>query len=307
MAYDFPPYRPPSEANSILIRATRGCPWNRCGFCTMYKGIGFAKRTLEEIRADIDVAREVFGPRETAFIADSDSLLLPYIGEAVAYLRQQMPELRRVTSYARARTLAALGAEKLLRLKEAGLDRLHVGLESGDPETLAALDKGATPGHFIRAADAAHQAGLELSLYVLVGGGGESRWREHAEGSARVINRCRPQFVRLRTLVVQDGSPLKALADRGEFTIARPMTLLREIEALVERMEVSGCLLASDHVTNYLFLDEEVVFSGVNGRLPEEKEGILDHLRSTIRRLEACEETLQGPNDLYAMGYHRGL
>lgn len=307
MAYDFPPYRPPSEANSILIRATRGCPWNRCRFCTMYKGGRFARRTLEEIRADIDEAREVFGSRETAFIADSDSLLLPYIGEAIAYLRRQMPEIRRVTSYARARTLAALGPDKLKRLKDAGLDRLHVGLESGDPETLKTLDKGATLAHFVQAADAAHQAELELSLYVLVGGGGEARWWEHAEGSAEAINRCRPQFVRLRTLVVQDDSPLKGLVERGEFTIARPMTLLRETEALVERMEVSRCLLASDHVTNYLLIGGDVVFGGVNGRLSEDKEGILDHLRSTIRRLEPWGEALRGPNDLNAMGYHRGL
>lgn len=307
MPYEFPPYRPPSEANSVLIRATRGCPWNRCRFCTMYKGVGFARRSLEEIRADIDNAREVFGPRETAFIADSDSLLLPYIGEAIVYLRQRMPEIRRVTSYARARTLAALGSEKLARLKEAGLDRLHVGLESGDPETLATLDKGAAPEHFIRAADAARQADLELSLYVLVGGGGEARWREHAEGSARVINGCRPAFVRLRTLVVQDGSPLKALVDNGEFRIARPLTLLRETETLIDQMDVAGCLLASDHVTNYLFMAGGVVYSGVNGRLPEEKEGLLDHLRSTIRRVEPSRETLQGPNEMYAMGYHRGL
>ncbi len=273
----------------------------------MYKGVRFAKRTLEEIEADIDEVREVFGPREAAFIADSDSLLLPYLGEALAYLRRQMPEIRRVTSYARARTLAALGSARLARLKEAGLDRLHVGLESGDPEMLATLDKGATPEHFIRASEAVHRAGLELSLYVLVGGGGETRWREHAEGSAHMINRCRPQFVRLRTLVVQDGSPLQELLDRGEFTVARPMTLLRETEALVERLESSACLLASDHVTNYLFLDGDVVFDGVNGRLREDKEGILDRLRSTIHRLELCQERLQGPNDLYAMGYHRGL
>jgi radical SAM superfamily enzyme YgiQ (UPF0313 family) len=273
----------------------------------MYKGIKFARRTLTEIRADIDEAREVFGPRETAFIADSDSLLLPDIGEVIAYLRRQMPELRRVTSYARARTLAALGREKLAGLKAAGLDRLHVGLESGDPETLAAMDKGASPEHFFRAADASHQAGLELSLYVLAGGGGEGRWREHAAGTAEVINGCRPEFVRLRTLVVQDGSPLWAMAGRGEFLAARPMTLLRELELLVERLEVSGCLLASDHVTNFLLLGGELVFSGVNGRLPGDREQMLDLLRSTIRRRAPRAEALQGPNDLYAAGYHRGV
>jgi radical SAM superfamily enzyme YgiQ (UPF0313 family) len=273
----------------------------------MYKGVRFAKRTLAEIRADIDKAREVFGPRETAFIADSDSLLLPYIGEAIAHLRRRMPEIRRVTSYARARTLAHLGPEKLADLKAAGLDRLHVGLESGDPETLVAMDKGARLEHFHRAADAAHRAGLELSLYVLVGGAGEGRWREHAEGTARVINRCCPQFVRLRTLVVQDGSPLKELADRGEFVAARPMTLLHETERLVEHLELSGCRLVSDHVTNFLLLDGALAFSGVNGRLPEDKEEILEILRSTIRRLIPCAEALQGPNELYATGYHQGL
>jgi radical SAM superfamily enzyme YgiQ (UPF0313 family) len=273
----------------------------------MYQGVRFAKRSLEEIRADIDEAREVFGPRETAFIADSDSLLLPYIGEVVAHLRRQLPEIRRVTSYARARTLAHLGPERLAGLKAAGLDRLHVGLESGDPETLTAMEKGVQPEHFFQAADAAHQAGLELSLYVLVGGGGERRWREHAEGTARVINRCCPQFVRLRTLVVQDGSALQELADRGEFVAARPLTLLRETERLLERLEVTGCLVASDHLTNCLLLDGELVFSGVNGRLPEAREELLETLRSTIRRLTPRAEALQGPNELYARGCHRGL
>jgi radical SAM superfamily enzyme YgiQ (UPF0313 family) len=273
----------------------------------MYKGTRFARRPLEEIKSDIDEARDVFGPRSTAFIADSDSLLVPYLDEAIAYLRHRMPEVRRVTSYARARTLAHLGPEKLARLKAAGLDRLHVGLESGDPKTLALLDKGASPEHFAQAADAAHAAELELSLYVLVGGGGEARWAEHAEGSARVINRCRPEFVRLRTLVVLDGSPLQALAARGDFAVARPMTLLRETQLLVDGTDVSGCLLASDHVTNSLVLDGAVVFSGVNGRLPEDREGILEFLRSAIRSLEPHGEKLQGPNDLYAMGYHRAL
>ena len=169
------------------------------------------------------------------------------------------------------------------------------------------MDKGARPEHFFRAADAAHQAGLELSLYVLVGGGGEARWQEHAEGTARVINGCQPHFVRMRTLVVQDDSPLKALTDRGEFATARPMTLLRETAALVEGLEVGGCLLVSDHVTNYLVLDGEVVYAGVNGKLPEDRERVLEILRSTIRRLEPRADALQGPNDLYAMGYHRGL
>jgi hypothetical protein len=140
-----------------------------------------------------------------------------------------------------------------------------------------------------------------------VGGGGEGRWREHAEGTARVINRCRPEFVRLRTLVVQDDSPLKVLADRGDFASARPMTLLRETAALMAQLEVSGCLLASDHATNLLVLDGEVAFAGVNGGLPEDKERMLEILRSTIRRLTPRAEALQGPNELYAMGYHRGL
>jgi radical SAM superfamily enzyme YgiQ (UPF0313 family) len=288
--YDFPPYRPPSEAYSLLLRVTRGCPWNRCLFCSMYKDIPFERRTLEEIKEDIEGAAQLYGgSARTAFIGDSNSLVIKtdLFCDVLRNLYASFPQLERVTSYARAKTIAKKDLDDLKELRKAGLTRLHVGLESGDAETLAFIQKGATPEEQIEAGLKAKEAGFELSLYILLGIGGMQRWKEHADGTASVLNKIDPHFIRVRNLVPQPGSPLYEMKQRGEFAVCPPGLILEEERRIIEGLEVTSEFL-SDHISNYLPL---------NGRMPADKAALLQVLEGELAALRTdpalCEEYRQ--------------
>lgn len=307
MDYDFPPYRPPSESYSALIRASRGCPWNKCLFCTMYKDEKFTAKPLDEVKADIDKAAEIYKGSKTVFIADSDSLVMKDIAKIVAHVKKSFPEMERMTTYARAKTLMKLGPEKLRKVREAGLTRVHVGLESGDPETLELMCKGATPEEMIAGGRAAKEAGLELSYYILIGAGGTDRLKEHALGSARVCNEANPDFIRLRTLVVLRNSLLQKLRDSGEYKPTSPIEKLKEVQMFLEALELTDCEFASDHFTNNIWLDTTVVYKGVYGQLPEAKEAMLSNLKNTIGFLEVTEGDVLDATILYDRGMINSL
>lgn len=276
--YDFPPFRPPSEADSLLLRVTRGCPWNRCAFCSMYKTVKFEIRDLEEIRGDIDMARELYGERvRTVFIADSDSLVTKTetFLEVLKSLYASFPHVERVTSYARAKTLAKKPFEDLERIRKAGLTRLHVGLETGDRELLQEIKKGATPEEMIEAGKKAKRAGFEYSLYVLLGIGGEEKWEQHARGTAEVLNQIDPHFIRVRTFIPQPDSPLYDAMEADRFQPPGPETILKETKLLLEKLEVTSEFL-SDHISNLLPL---------HGKLPQDKERMVGMAEEVLRRL----------------------
>lgn len=278
--YDFPPYRPPSEAYSLLLRVTRGCPWNKCIFCSMYKDIPFERRPLEEILEDIEAAAELYDEStRTAFIGDSNSLVVKTadLCEVLRALYAAFPQLERVTSYARARTIAKRDLDELKQLRQAGLTRLHVGLESGDAETLQAIKKGATPEDMIEAGLKAKEVGFEFSLYILLGIGGVQRWQEHADNTAAVLNRIDPHFIRVRNLVPQPGSPLYEMRERGEFTLSPPDLILEEERRIIQGLEVTSEFL-SDHISNYLPL---------HGQMPQDKAMLLKSLDRAIAEMHA--------------------
>jgi len=284
--YDFPPFRPPSEAGSILLRATRGCPWNRCAFCVMYKGMRFSRRPVEEIKRDIMVAMSIFGPRPTMFIGDSNSLVMKTeeLVEVLRFARKVFPGLRRVTSYARAKTILHKPLDDLVALREAGLTRLHVGLETGDDQLLKYMCKGATAGEMVEAGRKAVEAGFELTEYVILGLGGKDGWKRHASETAKALNRINPTFIRVRTLVPIPGTPLYEKVASGEFKASSPLEVLKETRLLIEELNVSSWFL-SDHVSNYL---------PVNGKLPDEKEDLLNFLDIHIDILESNPELGRG-------------
>ncbi len=281
--YDFPPFRPPSEANSLLLRVTRGCPWNRCTFCSMYKGVKFEIRDLEEILGDIELARDLYGDRiRTVFIGDSNSLVAKteMLVKILNALFSSFPHIERVTSYARAKTIAKKPLEDLIKIYEAGLTRLHVGLETGDRDLLQEIEKGASPEEMIEAGRKAKEAGFEYSLYVLLGIGGEEKWEQHARGTAEVLNQVDPHFIRVRTFIAQPNSLLYEAVEEGRLHPASPETILKETKLLLEKLQVTSQFL-SDHISNLLPL---------HGKLPEDKE----------RMLQMIEEALTGlkENDL---------
>jgi radical SAM superfamily enzyme YgiQ (UPF0313 family) len=277
--YDFPPFRPPSEADSLLLRVTRGCPWNRCTFCSMYKTIKFEIRDIEEVQSDIELAKNLYGDRiRTVFIGDSNSLVVKteMLIEVLNSLFSSFPHIERVTSYARAKTLFKKPIEDLERIYQTGLTRLHVGLETGDSELLKEIEKGAAPEEMIEAGRKTKKAGFEYSLYVLLGIGGEEKWERHAKGTAEVLSQIDPHFIRVRTFIPQPNSPLYDAMVEGRFQLASLETILKETKLLLEELDVTSQFL-SDHISNLLPL---------YGKLPEDKEKMIQMIDDALRGLK---------------------
>jgi radical SAM superfamily enzyme YgiQ (UPF0313 family) len=301
-SYDFPPFRPPNEANSALIRITRGCPWNRCEFCAMYKHLKFEAKPLQEVKGDVEQARQIYGMADTIFLGDSDSLVHKDLSEIVAFIRKTFPETQRITTYARAKTILHRKMDYLKAVRKSGLNRLHLGLESGDEIILERLNKGAKSEDMIQAGKKAKDAGFEVSFYVLSGAGGKDRWREHANNSARVLNAAMPDFIRLRTLTIQHRTPLDEKLRKGEFILTPPLERLEEVKLFLETLDVKGCFLASDHITNYLWAGNTVIYRGVAGTLPDDKERMLATVNTSIDFIKSSYEEVKDSNLLYREG-----
>jgi hypothetical protein len=305
------PIRPPSESKSLLLRLTRNCPWNKCLFCPVYKGTTFSRRSLPEIKQEIDQLGEIvndiqtvsaelgFGGRITGnvishiypnkdykpiyrhvahwlyfgegsvFLQDANSLIMKPedLAEILSYLRQKVPGIRRITSYARSRTLARRGADQLVMLREAGLNRIHIGLESGYDPVLRFMKKGNTAADHIQAGCLVKEAGISLSEYVMPGLGGKRWWREHALATADVLNRINPDFIRLRSLRVPKTAPLSERVDTGDIELLDDDGVVREIRLFIENLDGITSTITSDHIMNLL---EEI-----SGILPDDKEKML--------------------------------
>jgi radical SAM superfamily enzyme YgiQ (UPF0313 family) len=277
MRYEGTVYRPPSEAQSLIIQATLSCPHNKCTFCGMYKDRKFRVRPMEEVIEDLDIALEAYGRHgvRTIFLADGNTAVLPTkklvaFGEAA---RARFPDLERITVYGSAKFLVKKSQEEWRRVAEAGITRIHSGLESGDALTLEAICKGVTPEEAVRAYDHVVGAGIELSVYIMVGVAGTERWREHALGSADVLNRAPPDFIRLRTFVPHPGTPWHDRWREGELTLLSAHEALEETRLLVEHLRGPTTLL-SDHVSNFL---------DVRGRIPEHKPAMLAGIDEALK------------------------
>ena len=269
--------RPPSEAGSLLVRVTRNCPWNRCLFCPAYKGVPFSKRSVEEVKADIDAMAGEHGGRaqmaKTAFLQDADSLILKTerILEILRYIKLRFPALERVTTYARATTLRRKSVEELVQLREAGLTRIHTGLESGSEKVLEMIRKGITPGDIVEGGRKVMSAGISLSEYIMPGVGGRDLSEEHARETARLLNRIEPDFIRVRTFALHPRSPMRKMVDEGTFVPMSDEEIVAEIRLLVASLdEIHSYFSCGDYSPNLLM--------EVNGYLDESKDGMLAEL-----------------------------
>jgi len=280
---DFPPFRPPSEASSYLIRVVRGCNWNRCLFCSMYKAIQFEQRRKEEILRDIDEIPKYFPKSRSAFLGDSNPLIHKDIVEIVRYLKAKRPEVERITAYARIKTIANMPEEKLKELKDAGLTRLHMGLESGDEEVLKLVQKGITAEDAIRAGKKAGKY-FELTYYVITGLGGVERSERHAKNTAKVINEAKPTFVRVRNLTITNPEM------EGVVKLLSAEEQLLELKELLRGIDVRT-YFTCDHISNYLFTKHGAIFTGVHGRIPEEREEMLRLIDDTIETVKALKNS----------------
>ncbi len=286
--------RPPSEAHSLLIRVMRGCPWNYCTFCGAYKGLSRKDtlRTVDEVTGDIETVRTAsdqlrllgrWADPRTAFLGDSNALLTKTDGlvEILTYLHDAFPSLQRVTSYGRAKTVLVKKPHELQRLREAGLTRLHLGLESGDAEVLSRVRKGATPDEMIEAGRKAKDSGFELSEYVMPGLGGRARSQQHARESARVLSAIDPHFVRVRPLMVMAGTPLHDEYRAGHFELLSIGELLTELRTLVESLDITS-RLCFDHYANPPMFRQD--WNGY--KFPQEKGEVLDLIAGALESVK---------------------
>jgi len=283
--------RPPSEWKSLLVRVTRGCKWNRCRFCGIYPALGgpdFSVRTVEDIKSDIDALSTRHGVFRTAFLGDADPIEigLEEFCEVTRHLRKQFSGLTRVTCYARASTLWKLGTDGLRQLADAGLSRVHVGLESGDADLLKYHRKGQSPRTVTEAARWCREAGIEVSFYVLLGMGGSERWRQHADRTAEVINAADPEFVRVRRIWLysrEEGGlkdcPLVEAIRSGEFAQQTPEGTVLELRRLIEKLDPGiSSLVTCDHANNYV---------RVEGKMPADRERMLAEIDEFLALPEA--------------------
>ncbi len=276
MRYEGTVYRPPSEANSLLIQATIGCPHNKCSFCSMYKESRFKIRPVEEIKEDLLAARQYYGEFvESLFFPDGNTIIMKtaQLIEIITYARELFPHLQRITVYGSARFVNKKSVEDLQQLKDAGLTRIHTGMESGDDVTLQSIHKGTTAAEIIEAGLKLKKVGIDTSEYYLVGIGGKERWREHALESARVLSAFSPDFIRLRTFVPVPGTPIYDDYKQGSFKLLSPHEALQEIGLLISNLHCEGSYVLSDHVSNYW---------NISGRLPDDREIMLDGIKTAL-------------------------
>ncbi len=221
--FELGPIRPVAEARSLLIRTTRGCPWNKCDFCVNYQDMTFSIRKVAEIRADIEAAAQYYQghPFTSCFLQDGDSFLMKTADllQVLALIRQHFPTLERITSYGRAATMVRRTPAEMTEIAEAGLNRLYCGMESGADVILERIHKGTTVADIIKAGRMARDAGMEISEFLIVGLGGRELWQENAMQTARALNEIDPHFIRVRTIGVKVGSRLEQTWKAGGYVL----------------------------------------------------------------------------------------
>lgn len=281
--YIDPVYRPPSEAESLILPVTDGCSWNKCSFCEMYKAPQkkFRARDEAETMATLRRCGERFGSGiRRVFLADGDALVLPtrrLLG-ILGAIREHLPAVHRVSSYCLPRNLRRKSVSELKELADAGLTMAYVGAESGDDEVLNRVHKGETYASSCDALDKLQLAGIKRSVMILNGLGGRTLSQRHAENSARLVNATQPEY--LSTLVL--NFPLGEQRFRGQFPDWQPCSqieLFIEMEMFISALTLSRTVFRSDHASNRLVL---------KGTLGAEKPRLQSEIRAAIATPEAA-------------------
>ena len=311
------PIRPPSEANSLLIRVTRNCPWNKCAFCPVYKGSKFSIRDVSHVIKDIDAIRfsveniqnladsnnsvsqaklHTFlssldqnqiiaahaaiswfsGYMDSVFIQDANSLIIKpeNLIEILTHIKKSFPWIKRITSYARSHTVVRISDENMKKIAGAGLNRIHIGLESGSDKVLAMVEKGATKKDHIKAGQKVKKAGIELSEYVMPGLGGKTLKEENALETADALNQINPDFIRIRSLAIPPGIKLYDDYKSGKFEKCTDLMMAEEILLFLESLKGINSTIKSDHILN--------LFQEIDGTLPEDKPKMVNVIKKFL-------------------------
>lgn len=315
------PIRPPSEAESLLIRITRNCPWNRCTFCPVYKNARFSLRPVDHVLRDIEIVRTyvdkivearnlgvssniqlseskaddlnakhaayqfVSGGMKSIFLQDGNSLIIKPddLIRILRHLKQTFPMVERITSYARSHTIARISDEHLAQMAAAGLNRIHIGMESGSDKVLSIVKKGTDKATQVLAGRKIKNAGIELSEYYIPGLGGKKLSKESALETAGALNQINPDFIRLRTLAMPETAPLTAQFRAGKFDKMGEVDTAKELLLFLESLHGITSTVRSDHVLN--------LFPEVDGSLPADKDKIIKPVKDFLA-LNAEEQML---------------
>jgi radical SAM superfamily enzyme YgiQ (UPF0313 family) len=261
--------RPPSEANSFLLPVTYGCSHNTCTFCGTYADMEFRIRPPEDIKQDIDkVAGHYSFSMRRVFLENGDALIYkqPGLVEVLKYLNQKFPQLDRIGTYASPQSALIKNVDELRELHDLGLKIAYMGVETGDEELLKKIDKGVTYDQIVEAGRKIKQAGIILSVTVILGLGGVEGSQRHALGTARILTDIDPDFAGTLTLMLVPGTPLHKDWEEGRFKLVSPFQSLEELKVIIEKSNFSNCFFTANHASNYLPLKV---------RLPEQKEAVL--------------------------------
>jgi len=270
-------FRPPSEAQSLLLQVTVGCSHNRCTYCDMYRDKQFRPKPWELIEADILEAKAM-GPRfRKVFLCDGDALILSprRLLQTLNAIREHLPWVERVGVYGDTRSVLAKSVEELTQLREAGLGIVYHGVESGDDEVLEFIDKGGTADDCVETARRLREAGIVHSVMVLLGVGGTRFSEQHARNTAKLLTQMDPPFAGALTTTVVPNTPLFEQQSAGEFELPGKFRMLQELRTIVADSDLSACRFSANHASNYLPLRSE---------LPKDKAEVVAILDEVIGR-----------------------
>ncbi|MGS0724662.1 B12-binding domain-containing radical SAM protein [Shewanella sp. 0m-11] len=279
------PIRPPSEADSLLIRTTQGCPWNKCKFCTLFEGIKFSIRPVEDIKRDIWAAKAFYKNRtfDSCFLQDGDSFAMETqdLLDVLNTLKEAFPELKQISSYGRAQTMTKKTPAEMKAICDAGLNMLYCGMESGSIEVLKLMKKGNTPKSILKSAEYAKQAGMKMMTFIILGLGGKELSEQHIAGTTELLNKINPDEIRILSLAVKSGTELDELVQNGQFTPLTEREMLEEQYQLISKLDCVTGNYGNYHSINVLM--------ELNGQLPQDKETFL----RTIERFMMMSENDQ--------------
>lgn len=279
MRYEGNIFRPFSEANSYLLQCTIGCSHNRCTFCGMYKDRKFRIRTLDEIKTDIQMAKEHYGDVEKVFLCDGDAIAIEtdILLEILEELRNAFPSLRHVGSYVGPQSTLEKSMEELIALRAAGLKKAYLGVETGDDTLLGEIKKGVTAEEMLQAGKNLVAAGMNLSSMVLLGLAGKDRRRshEHAIATAKITNEMKPHYLAALTVTPVPNTILFNQVQSGEFEVMDAFETLEEMKVLFENLTIDNLRFVGIHASNYL---------PINGTLQRDKEQMLATIDSVLKK-----------------------
>ncbi|HUN55379.1 MAG TPA: radical SAM protein [Smithella sp.] len=267
--------RPPSEAYSLLLQVTTGCSHNKCTFCGTYRQKKLKIKPLEQIKKDLREARSYDGV-EKVFLCDGDALIIPQprLEEILKLINDNLPNIDRIGTYANAKSILRKNVDELKTLQALGLKIIYLGVETGNVELLKKINKGVTYEQMVEAGRRVKEAGITLSVTVILGLGGVEKSVEHARDTAKILSDIDPDYVGALTLMFVPETELYEDYLAGRFVLPDKFGFIRELYLMIAESNFTNCYFTSNHASNYL---------SVKAYLPREKEKILKMIGSVIK------------------------